>query len=271
VGAWADEARGDSLPFCPFLEDIVFLRSLVPLVALLPLTACLKLPTNDPIALCIEQQKIVCSFQYTCCDLDERGQVGFSFGLARNEAECNENGVHSCELFGSYTQISTDRGRARIDGDEAQRCLDQLRAARDSCDINALDDADCDVSLIGTVETGDTCISDSECSDGYCRIEYNSDGEPEDVDAELGIGEGKCVARAGNGDECSGDSECEEDLYCTDDGTCARLPGEGEPCESECQEGLSCEFDPNDPNAENDICVPSNDDDDGEDRNICGG
>ncbi len=213
LGSRADEARGDSLPFgvvrhisAPrhvqsLLEDIVFLRSLVPLVALLPLTACLKLPTNDPIALCIEQQKIVCSFQYTCCDLDERGQVGFSFGLARNEAECNENGVHSCELFGSYTQISTDRGRARIDGDEAQRCLDQLRAARDSCDINALDDADCGVSLIGTVETGDTCISDSECSDGYCRIEYDSDGEPEDLDAELGIGEGKCVARAGNGDE----------------------------------------------------------------------
>ena len=214
----------------------------------LAVSGCLRFPTNDPIANCVEQYKIYCAFAYQCCvDEDEREKfAGFAFVAHRSEGECVDAYTNLCEALGTSQRISVERGRIEPDADKIQGCLDARREAKDECDLEAFleENDDCNEQFVGVVEDGDTCISSSECAEGgTCEIETNDEGDPRDVDEELAVGEGECVEPPGEGDACP-DYVCAEGLFC-DGETCRRLPGEGDPCpEFICAEGLGC-ADPN--------------------------
>lgn len=255
------------------------MRSVVAVSLLgLAATACIKLPTNDPVALCIEQGKIECAFAYNCCEVDERARFGGIgvFTASRNEGECNDNVGHFCEALGSSAQISVERGRLQIDGAKAQACLDARRAAQQSCDLEELrqQNDDCDETTLGLVEDGDACTSDSECADGgRCEVARDDDGEPKDVDPETGVAEGECAEPGSAGDDCDFDDDCKEGLFCNfEDNKCKELPGEGDACpDFECADGFDCQFDDG---AGEEICVeaePAPAPDDNDEFDFCKG
>ena len=113
--------------------------------------------------------------------------------------------------------------------------------------------------IVGLVDRGDPCTNRAECDDGYCNIELDRDGDPEGLDPEYGIAEGRCVRLGEEGHECD-DSEfgfCEDGLYCASQQQCVRLPDEGDRCpDFECDDGLDCDFDRDD-----DRCVAADADD----------
>ncbi|MDP2345973.1 MAG: hypothetical protein Q8O67_33845 [Deltaproteobacteria bacterium] len=224
-----------------------------------------QLPTNDPVALCIELGKIGCAFQFNCCDLDDRarfGGVSLTLVLARNEGECVEIVGHLCELIAQGQQVSVERGRTQVDGAKAQSCIDKRRAAQQSCDLEEFraPEDDCNEILTGIGGDGDVCTAGTECAEGSrCEVERNADGDPEDFDEEMGVPEGECQEQGDVGDSCDRDvfRDCQDELFCNDDNECARLPGVGDPCpDSGCAQGLDCDFD--DVTGE-DRCVPDND------------
>ena len=130
-------------------------------------------------------------------------------------------------------------------------CVDAL--AELSCDdwvYNGITPAECE-DLAGTRPPGDPCGSDLQCESGACSLSGNTCG----VCSETLPGEDEsclevlCAAgficnqefvcvRAGQLDEpCNVESPCLEGMNCQD-GTCARPPGEDEPC---ADTGLRCD------------------------------
>jgi hypothetical protein len=224
------------------------LFSSVALLSFFALTGCLRFPTNDPIAACVEQSKLVCAFAYQCCtDPDERARFnGLLFIAHRSEGECVEAYTNVCEAFGSSQRVSVERGRVEMNGDNVTACLDGLREAKDECDLEAFREAgsedECSEIYEGTVDGGDACVSSIECKDGgSCEFEYDEDGAPKKVDDELAVAEGECLEPPGVGETCIDGYYCAEGLFCNEDDVCARPPGRGEPCpDYECAEGLGC-------------------------------
>ena len=142
-----------------------------------------------------------------------------------------------------------------------------MRAAREDCDLGALRNlSDCDGVVQGVGEDGDTSTNSGECDDGICDVPTDGNGEPDDVDAELGVGEGECKAKGDVGDACEFD-DCKDGLFCNSEDECARVPGKGDPCpDFACDDGLDCEFD--DVSGE-DVCVDAGENPDDDD--ICKG
>lgn len=218
----------------------------LPLLALIATAlACGPSATTDPVANCVEQQKLYCAFAYRCCvDVEERERfAGFAFVAHRNEGECVEAYTDLCEAFGSAQRISAERGRIAMDADKVTGCLATRQAAVDDCDLEAYSapEEDCTAQVEALVEDGDACIASYECAEGgTCVIDYDDEGEPRDVDEELGVAEGECEEPPGVGEECP-DFQCAEGLYCDGD-VCQRYPAAGEECPNfVCADGLSCQ------------------------------
>jgi hypothetical protein len=85
--------------------------------------------------------------------------------------------------------------------------------------------AACDV-FRGTRATNASCAADVQCQSGEC-------------DADSNEACGKCVARVGDGETCTGGQVCERGLYCGTGGVCRPFVGAGGACDPAA--GLACE------------------------------
>lgn len=227
------------------MTPLAFSRAALSLSLFVVGSGCIRTATNDPVTNCIEQAKISCAFAYRCCvEADERERfMGALFAAHRTEGECVQAHSDLCEGVFPYQRFSVERGRTELDADKVNGCLDARRSALDACDLEALreEEEDCEEQLIGLVEDGDACVTSDECADGgTCEVEYDDDGNPEDVDEELAVAEGECKEPPGEGDACP-DYECAEGLYCDGD-VCRRPAGPGDACpDFECVDGYSCQ------------------------------
>lgn len=192
-----------------------------------------------------------CHFFYSCCLVVERASVGGP--SAADEATCVEEGLEeggSATLLGQRAKAAVDAGNAEVDTELADRCMNQLTDASNSCDAQAFlrpaPDPACAAGFAraftkGKVKDGDDCVDDLECADeGFCdRSEDDDDG---DIVVDIA---GKCTAAAGEGDACE-DRGCQSGLVCEFDGdgdtqTCVKteLKAKGEDCfsNSDCESG----------------------------------
>ncbi len=232
---------------------------------------------STPSALCVEQVKVSCAFQFQCCtDAEDRNRfLGgtlaafslFASGAATTEAECVENGTAVCQAFGGLSDASVERGRVEFDAEAATRCVDNQRDALSTCDVKLLREKsdDCSETLTALGKEGDPCISGDECDqDAACEFDTGSDGLPRKVDAEFALPEGECVDLATEGDNCD-ERECREDLFCNDLSECERRGAEGDACtfNSSCKDGLFCN--------DVDVCEREVEVEEDEDFGFCGG
>lgn len=207
-----------------------------------------------PTALCVEQIKVSCAFQFRCCtDAEDRNRflggsfalisVFFSTGPSTTEAECVEHGTAICEAGSGLAEAGLERDRVEFDAEAAARCLDSQRDALASCDVELLreENDDCREVLVGLGQEGDPCLNDDECGDdAQCEFETDNDGLPRRVDEAFALPEGECVELVGEGDDC-GNRGCREGLFCNDVDTCERLGREGDACTfNSCGTGLFC-------------------------------
>jgi len=89
-------------------------------------------------------------------------------------------------------------------------------------------------TFTGTIPTGKACYGHVEC-----------EGEDDRCSATESTCPGTCFTRYGPGEECSGSSDCREDLFCSDIDRCESRKGMGQLCDSssECEPGLLCRLD----------------------------
>jgi hypothetical protein len=101
-----------------------------------------------------------------------------------------------------------DGGTVLYSADELDGCLDAI--SRLGCRFDAHDYIpECEAAFEGTSALGEPCSLDAECQgDLYCKA--------------AGVCPGTCSERAGSGDPCRRDTDCDarRDLYCTQNGKC---------------------------------------------------
>ncbi len=193
-----------------------------------------------------------CHFLFSCCLAVERQAVGGSG--AADEATCVEEGLEtggSSTLLGQRAKAAVDAGKAEVDTELADECMNKLTEAANSCDAQAVlrpaPDAACSAGFAraftkGLVKDGKDCTDDLECADqGFC--DRSADDGENDGDIVVNVN-GKCVAAAGKGDDCSDTGVCQAGLTCgfdadTGDQKCEeiKLGGKGD----ECDGGFECE------------------------------
>lgn len=148
----------------------------------------------------------------------------------RDCAELNENLLLSSPL--RYLQASVDAGLILFRPEEAETCLSDLRAL--SCDSRSSRwPASCKLMLIGTVDTGESCTINQDCSgNAFC-----------DLGAQATC-PGTCVPLQTKGMPCShnDNDQCEDGLVCFR-GKCEPLGKVGDDCDDtlpRCAPGLVC-------------------------------
>jgi hypothetical protein len=130
-------------------------------------------------------------------------------------------------------------GKVFYNGVAAEKCHAALAAQ--SCDLSSregrvLPDA-CDHIFGGTLDEGETCAFDAECSSGRC--------DAGDCNPALACCSGTCLARrerADIGGACDTSADCVVDSFCTPEHACAALVAEAGECraDGECDYGLAC-------------------------------
>jgi len=81
----------------------------------------------------------------------------------------------------------------------------------------------------GTLKADATCLYDTQCATGYCKL--TSAGAC-----------GTCVALGGSGAACTSSNDCEQTLVCSGSGLCTKPVGAGAACSATtpCALGLDC-------------------------------
>jgi hypothetical protein len=130
----------------------------------------------------------------------------------------------------AYMDMAIATGHVLYDSNKLPQCADGIRALR--CDVlsHSFPQACVDV-LVGNVAQGDGCLISAECQGrAFCA---GSNACPS-----------HCAPLLGEGDACSGDNQCGDDLTCEGD-HCVRPSLAGEPCGGQsgkgCHLGLSCD------------------------------
>lgn len=193
---------------------------------------------------CEERARIDCAYQYRCCEDDERveraGQLSFVglLGYTNSEGECVERSISFCSLQ-SGTDESIAAARQEWDAGAADGCLEDLKAAVESCDIEdyfAARDA-CVRARAATplVENGDLCALSAECLSGACTLDLDEGGITKDVNEE-GFAEGECLDLPLEGDACP-DGICGAALFCNNDAECEGLRADRAGCDFDAQCG----------------------------------
>jgi hypothetical protein len=101
--------------------------------------------------------------------------------------------------------------------------------ANASCaDVTAIDYQFASCKVKGSLNVGAACGDDSQCSSGYCKLDYYQVC-------------GTCVERRTAGASCTRSEDCQLGLGCVTPGNCAPLPGLGASCATTpCAGRLAC-------------------------------
>jgi hypothetical protein len=130
----------------------------------------------------------------------------------------------------AYIDQAVSEGHVAYDPSQLPACMDGIRAL--GCDVlsHSLPQA-CSAVLAGNVQLGDECAISAECAGAaFCA---GTDQCPS-----------HCAALLGEGDACSGDNQCGDDLLCAD-AHCLRPSRDGDPCNGMsgklCRIGFTCQ------------------------------
>jgi hypothetical protein len=188
--------------------------------------------------------KAVCEVQAQC-----RAQARYL------EQQCEAD---AASFYAPDLGKAVSAGKVRFDPQQAQACLDGLRAR--GCDRTPREvDQACERAAAGTLAAGASCNWVFECASGRC--DPSSPGAcPAKCGAAGGEGAacGTCDLRAGlrcleslcsaphtAGQKCSSSADCTLDLYCdASSGKCAARGSAQASCESgeQCAPGLFCDL-----------------------------
>ncbi len=180
------------------------------------------------------------------------------------EAKCRQEAhflEQQCEdgakvLFAGDLDKAVSAGRAVFDAQQAQACLDGLRAR--GCADNAPDVTACKLAARGKVGVGQPCSWLYECAQGLCTTDVggtcpatcgpvSGEGQPCDppCDERLGL---RCIDNVCSklhlaDDKCVSDSDCAAGLWCDGFGKCSVRGFEQASCDGDdqCAAGLFCD------------------------------
>jgi hypothetical protein len=248
---------------------------------LLPLGGC---PSSQPARPAAQEiAQAVCDTAFRCC---ARNEMDYYFGPFVESDNCADRFVHAASLadtsvIGPGSMLegivalpnlavldhAISEGRTSVRSEEFEACIEHLNKLK--CDafkppepppplgvcVPPVDlpeiSTPCDLELVfeGHSEEGADCFTPGlklECRDGLvCRS--------------IGplVAEAACLLPGEEGELCSSNGECQEELYCSLlDGACRRWSQEGEPCLYadreddmpaqgtlliQCDEGLACD------------------------------
>jgi hypothetical protein len=155
-----------------------------------------------------------CAKQWDCCTdaeiMDQYTGITIDGHPIASEADCVDFADALLTGFGVMQwKASVEKGRLEYDGDAAADCIAAIESA--TCDQYSSDTiptaSDCRPFLIPKVADGGGCTQDDECTSGNC------------------VG-----AMVNTGSEST-------------DGACMPMPQDGDACDDNCADGLTCEFD----------------------------
>jgi len=189
-------------------------------------------------------------------------------GGVENVETCLEINVGLTFRISASLQAAVEMGKVKYSADNAGSCLDGL--AGQSCDLTSKSSREapdaCRKISSGTLHEGATCGLDAECISLFCDLPTTcdqacctgsciGDAAPPGPAA---LGQSCEAARCGpdsfcddatlvctalkpSGAGCAVLSECQYGLYCSSGGSCAALPGLGQPCTVGCRDdGTTC-------------------------------
>lgn len=172
-----------------------------------------------------------CAKIFECCTEAEIETMGSGFVSFSDEQSCVSAYEQLYTAFGSVALDQAEaEGRLRFNSSAADACVAKIQNATCEEFRNNDDTTECDGAVEPLVKSGGKCASDAECIDGVCE----------------------------------GGS-----LFGEANGTCAPLPGEGDPCDFDCAQGLTCQIKFSGGTSSS-ICVrPSGPNQDCSEHNLC--
>ena len=198
----------------------------------------------------------------------------FAQAVCQVQAQCRRDAKYveqQCEddaksLYGADLDKALKAGRATFDAQQAQACLDGLRAR--GCANNTPDVVACKQAVKGTLAVGASCDWLYECAKGLCTPDVGGScpakcanvggaGAPCDngCDERQGL---RCIDNVCSklheaDDKCSSDDDCDAGLFCDGFGKCSTRGFQQASCDGDdqCAAGLWCNRSP-----EGGLCSP---------------
>jgi len=198
---------------------------------------------GDAEGYCAEMASVYCANAFRCCTGRELEAL-MGEEHARDEGRCRKDMELSCRDYYATRIYAVDKGTVEFQRDVASACLEAMRAPDGEC-VSLVAEAPyqeaCEENpWAGTQGDGAACVWDFECvEDAFCdgvncrSLPRQGEACPNQVCAAglycgFDSGEMVCLAPRSEGEDCSGSSECQEQLYC--DGTCRAQLGGGATC-----------------------------------------
>jgi hypothetical protein len=181
-----------------------------------------------------QTQNGYCGKVFQCCTAQEREEnLGVSVE-SEEECESEQFGPAFAGALSKYTK-AVERGTVTYNEDAAEACSQQM--SQQSCSEFAASEgmfsenrAGCSDVFVPQLDEGDSCQDDIECKTGFCKRKVNEDGSFDDT-------ERTCAKPPGEGQPCF-NGKCQGDYYC--DTSSAPLP-EDWICKEKKDAGESCQ------------------------------
>ena len=217
------------------------MRRIAPLLILLACGKGSLAPKDFPAAFA----KAVCQVEQTC-----RGDADYV------EQEC-ESGARA--LYDPDLAKALAAGKTAFDAQQAQACLDGLRARGCGRTAPEVDQA-CERAVTGTLAQGQSCRWIYECAQGRCEpsapgvcpatcrsvasANQTCGDTPCDLRAGLRCIDNLCSKLHAAEEKCSSDGDCALGLYCDGFGKCSLQAFEQASCSGsdQCADGLFCDL-----------------------------